>query len=245
MKQKSAIVTGGAVGIGSAVVRRLAGDGYGVIFTFRSHKDEASALAGDLAGAGADAVPVRCDVSDPGDCLKVAQICEDRFGTITALVNNAGIAQQKLFTDITGGDWDRMIGCDLGGAFYMSRAALPVMIRAKAGAVVNIASMWGETGASCEVHYSAAKAGVIGMTKALAKEVAPSGIRVNCVSPGCVDTAMMSGFSAADIDALCEEIPLGRIARPEEIASAVSFLLSDDASYITGQVLGVNGGMVI
>ena len=245
MFNRSVIVTGGAVGIGSAVVKRLASEGYGIVFTYHTHKVEASALVDELTESGADIYGEYCDISVPDDCSRIADICVEHFGSVTALVNNAGVAQQKLFTDITDCDWERMISNDLTGAFNMSRAVLSSMIHNKYGAIVNIASMWGETGASCEVHYSAAKAGVIGMTKALAKEVAPSGIRVNCVSPGCVDTAMMAGFSADDIAALCEEIPLGRIARADEIASAVGFLLSDDASYITGQVLGVNGGMVI
>ncbi len=245
MKAKTVIVTGGAVGIGSAVVERTAAEGYNVLFTYRTSGERAVALCERLSQNCTDVRAVYCDVTSALDCEAVVRECERVFGTPDALVNNAGIASQKLFTDITDSDWDAMLAADLSGAFRMTRAALPAMIRKKSGAIVNIASMWGQTGASCEVHYSAAKAGVIGMTRALAKEVAPSGIRVNCVSPGCVDTAMMSGFSKADIDVLCDEIPLGRIGRPEEIASAVSFLLSDDASYITGQVLGVNGGMVI
>ena len=245
MKTKTVIVTGGAVGIGSAVVERLGAEGYNVLFTYRTSGRLAGELCERLAGCGARVSTVYCDITDTSRCEEVIRECIRLFGTPDALVNNAGIASQKLFTDITDSDWDAMLAADLSGAFRMTRAALPAMIRQKSGSIVNIASMWGQTGASCEVHYSAAKAGIIGMTRALAKEVAPSGIRVNCVAPGCVDTAMMSGFSEEDKAALCEEIPLGRIGRPEEIASAVSFLLSDDASYITGQVLGVNGGMVI
>ena len=245
MKAKTVIVTGGAVGIGSAVVERTAEEGYNVLFTYRTSGERAGALCERLSRISEDVRAVYCDVTSASDCEAVVRECERVFGAPDALVNNAGIAAQKLFTDISDDEWDAMLAADLSGAFRMTRAALPAMIRNKSGAIVNIASMWGQTGASCEVHYSAAKAGLIGMTRALAKEVAPSGIRVNCVSPGCVDTAMMSGFSKDDIDALCDEIPLGRIGRPEEIASAVSFLLSDEASYITGQVLGVNGGMVI
>ena len=167
------------------------------------------------------------------------------FGEIDLLVNNAGIAQQKLFTDITDSDWDKMIGTDLSGTFYACREALPYMIRQKSGKIINVSSMWGQTGASCEVHYSAAKAGVIGLTKALAKEVGPSGIMVNCVCPGVVDTDMMSSFSKEDVDALTEEIPLGRIASADDIARVISFLASDDADYITGQIIPVNGGFVI
>ena len=162
-----------------------------------------------------------------------------------ALVNNAAVAEQKLLTDITDGDWERMLAVDLSAAFYCCRAALPAMIRRKSGAIVNISSIWGLTGASCEVHYSAAKAGLIGLTKALAKEVGPSGVRVNCVAPGVIDTAMLAGFKEAELDELRGQTPLGRLGAPEDIAAAVLFLAGDGAGFITGQVVCADGGMTV
>lgn len=164
---------------------------------------------------------------------------------VDVLINNAGVSSQKLFTDITDDDWRKTIGVNLDGVFYCCREVLPQMISRKNGVIINISSMWGEVGASCEVHYSASKAGVIGLTKALAKEVAPSGIRVNCISPGVIMTDMMSGFDDNTIEELKSETPLQRLGTPEDIASAALFLASDEASFITGQTLGVNGGFVI
>jgi 3-oxoacyl-[acyl-carrier protein] reductase len=169
----------------------------------------------------------------------------DELGEVDALVNNAGISSQKLFTDITDEEWRRTLSTNLDGAFYCSREALPHMIRQKSGVIVNVSSMWGEVGASCEVHYSAAKAGLIGLTKALAKEVAPSGVRVNCVAPGVIMTDMMKSFDERTVEELRLETPLEKLGTPENVAAAVLFLAGDDSSFITGQVLGVNGGMVI
>ena len=169
----------------------------------------------------------------------------DALGFIGTLVNNAGIAQQKLFTDITDGDWENMLGVHLGGTFRCCRAALPEMLRRHSGSIINISSMWGQTGGSCEVHYSAAKAGVIGLTKALAKEVAPSGITVNCIAPGVIRTRMLDGFSEDELAALAEETPAGRLGTPGDVAGAAVFLAGEDARFITGQVLGVNGGFVV
>ena len=168
-----------------------------------------------------------------------------KFGRIDVLVNNAGVSQQKLFTDITDEDWQEMISTNLTGVFNTCREGAKYMISQKSGSIVNISSMWGQVGASCEVHYSASKAGVIGLTKALAKELAPSNIRVNCVCPGVVMTDMMKDFSDEDISCLTEETPLMRLGSPKNIADAVAFLCSDRADFITGQVLGVNGGFVI
>ena len=242
---KVAVVTGGASGIGEAVVRRLCEDGYSVAINYNSSEAKAEALASELSLSGYTVGIYKADVSDSTEANEMIKKINNEMGEPCLLVNNSGIAQQKLFTDITDEDWSRMIGVNLTGPFNMSRAVLPYMIHEKKGVIINISSMWGQTGGSCEVHYSAAKAGLIGLTKALAKETAPSGIRVNCISPGCVNTNMMSSFSQEDKKALCQEIPQERIGEPYEIASAVAFLASDDASYITGQVLGVNGGMVI
>ena len=240
-----AVVTGGASGIGEAIVRALCRDGFSVAINYNSSEAQALALASELSVNGSNVITIKADVSSSSDVNKMMETVKEELGTPEILINNSGIAQQKLFTDITDEDWNRMIEVNLTGVFNTCRAVLPFMIHEKKGRIINISSMWGQVGASCEVHYSAAKAGVIGLTKALAQEVAPSGITVNCVAPGAVDTKMMSSFSAEDKAALCEEIPLGRIGDAEEIAETVAFLVSDKSSYITGQVIGVNGGMVI
>ena len=237
---KNAVVTGAAGGIGEAVVRRLAQDGCRVWACYYRSKEKALRLYAGLSCVE----PVFLDVRDFPAVEDTLRSIENTSGGIDILVNNAGIAQQKLFTDLTDEDWRKMTDTDLGGVFACCRAALPGMIRRKWGRIINISSMWGQSGGSCEVHYSAAKAGVIGLTKALAKETALSGVTVNCVSPGAVDTAMMAPFSEEDRKALCEEIPMGRLGTPQEVAAAVAFLASPDASYITAQVLGVNGGIV-
>lgn len=240
--QKTAIVTGAARGIGKAIAKRLVEDGFFVAAVYNSSEKLAKELESELCP---NVKAYKCDVSDSESVNAVVRaVLKDRK-TVDVLVNNAGIAQQKLFTDITDEDWSRMIGVDLSGAFYFTRAVLPSMINEKSGRIINITSMWGETGGSCEVHYSAAKAGLIGMTKALAKETGLSGICVNAVSPGVIETDMMSNFSEADKEALREEIPLSRLGSVEDVANAVAFLCSGKASYITGQVISVNGGIVI
>lgn len=173
-----------------------------------------------------------------------AQI-ERLYGGVDILINNAGVAQQKLFTDITAEDWAAMIGVNLTGVFHCTQAALPYMIRQKRGSIVNVSSIWGLCGASCEVHYSAAKAGVIGLTKALAKELGPSHITVNCVAPGVIDTEMNGGLDSEALAALAEETPLGRIGTAEEVAESVWFLAGGGAPFLTGQVIQPNGGIVI
>ena len=240
--QKTAIVTGAARGIGKAIAKRLVEDGFFVVAIYNSSEKPAKELESELYP---NVKAYKCDVSDSeGVNAVVRAVLKDRK-TVDVLVNNAGIAQQKLFTDITDEDWSRMIGVDLSGAFYFTRAVLPSMINEKSGRIINITSMWGETGGSCEVHYSAAKAGLIGMTKALAKETGLSGICVNAVSPGVIETDMMASFTKADKEALREEIPLSRLGSVEDVANAVAFLCSERASYITGQVISVNGGIVI
>lgn len=244
MNKKTALVTGGAKGIGAAVCRALAKDGYNIALNFNTSEKEALSLKNELSAVTSVEI-FKADVSDSEQVKKMFSEIENIFGGADVLVNNAGIAQQALFTDITDEMWQKMIGTNLTGAFNCCRSALPYMIREKCGSIINIASMWGEVGASMEVHYSAAKAGLIGLTKALAKEVGLSGITVNAVSPGVVLTNMMAQFSDEDKKVLADETPMGVLGTPEDIAAAVSFLASEKARFITGQVVSVNGGFVI
>ena len=225
---KTVLITGGATGIGAQTAEIFKKNGYNVYAGYNKTKPQNMPC-------------VKLDVTNNDEIeAAVAQI-----GEVDILINNAGIAQQKLFTDITEDDWQHMINVNLSGAYRVTKAVLPAMIKKKSGVIINISSVWGIVGASCEVHYSAAKAGLIGLTKALAKELAPSGIRVNCVAPGIVDTKMNTALSDSDKAAVCEDIPLGRIGTAQEIAQSIYFLSTDDAAYITGQVLSPNGGWVI
>lgn len=240
----AAIVTGASGGIGRAIAVALAKMKYHLVLTYNTHREECENLAQVIwENYGVQVLVMKCDVKSLEDVNNVVKTAATSFEKIQVLVNNAGIAQQKLFTDITDEDWYSMINTHLTGAFYMCRAVLPYMIHEKSGRIINIASMWGEVGSSCEVHYSAAKAGLIGLTKALAKEVAPSGITVNCVSPGVIMTNMMSGFDEETLESLREETPVGRLGTPRDVAKAVEFLADDSSSFITGVTLKVNGGL--
>lgn len=239
---KTAFVTGGAKGIGSAIVKRLINDGYKVAFTYNTSEEKAQNLVSEF---GENCKAYKLDITDSVAVNETVADIEKTFGEIDVLVNNAGIAEQSLFTDITDEMWHKMIETNLSGAFYCSRAVLKYMINRKSGKIINISSIWGEIGGSCEVHYSAAKAGLIGMTKALAKEVGLSGITVNSVSPGVILTDMTRHFDSDTMNELKDETPLNKIGTPEDVAGAVSFLASSDADFITGQDLAVNGGMSI
>ncbi len=240
-----ALITGASRGIGAACARRFAHSGYSVAILYRSRADLAEALVQELISEGQDAFCLQADVADRAQAFAAAEEVLRRYRRIDVLVNNAAIAQQKLFTDITEEEWDRMFAVNVKGAFNMTQAALPGMISRRSGSIVNISSMWGQVGASCEVHYSASKAALIGMTQALAKEVGPSGVRVNCIAPGVIETDMNAHLDEEILAALSEETPLMRIGAPDEVARAALYLCSDGASFITGQVLGVNGGFII
>lgn len=243
--RKIAAVTGASRGIGAATAIALSKAGFAVAVLYHTDKAGADACVQNILQCGGQARAYQVDVTDSAAVTSVTAQIEREMGAVSVLVNNAGISEQKLFTDITDSDWERMLAVHLDGAFYMTRAVLPCMLHEKYGRIINIASMWGETGGACEVHYSAAKAGLIGLTKALAKELAPSGITVNAVSPGAVDTDMMRMLGTEICKSVAAETPVGRLARPEEIADAVCFLANEKAAYITGQVLPVNGGAVI
>lgn len=243
---KTVLITGGAGGIGSAIAVAFAQSGYDVALNYNKSKDKAERIASILVESyGVNAAAFCADVSDRASVNNMFDKIDDSFGRLDVLVNNAGIAQQRLFTDITPEEWKAMTAINLDGVFNCSQEALRrYMLKVHDGVILNISSMWGQVGASCEVHYSAAKAGVIGLTKALAKEVGLSGIRVNCICPGVVMTDMMKGFDEQTIAELKEETPLNTLGTPKDIADAVIFLCSDKARFITGQILGVNGGFV-
>ncbi len=235
---KTALITGGSRGIGAAVARRFAGEGYRVIINYKRSEAEARALAEELGG-----IAVRADVGDPKQVAAMADEIGERFGALDVLVNNAGISHIGLFTDMTEAEWQRMIDVNLGGAFRVTKSLIKPMIARQSGCVINISSMWGQVGASCEAAYSASKAGLIGLTKALAKELGPSGIRVNCIAPGVIETDMNAELSGDTLSALADDAPLMRLGAPEDVADAAYFLA--ESGFITGQVLGVNGGFVI
>ena len=235
------LISGGDRGIGAAAARAFSRAGYRVAVLYHSNAAAAAALEQELPGC----IAIQCDVASRPSCEAAFRAAEQALGRVDVLVSNAGIAQQKLFTDLTAEEWQRMLDVNLTGAFNLCQLALPGMIRRKAGRILTVSSMWGQTGGSCEVHYSAAKAGLIGLTKALAKEEGPSGITVNCVAPGVIDTDMMAAFTAEDKAALAEETPVGRLGTADEVAGLLLFLAGEDAGYITGQVFGINGGLVI
>lgn len=237
---KNVLVTGGSRGIGAETVRQFVAAGDRVVFTFNRSEPAAEALRQETGAA-----PVRCDVKHSDSVRTAVEKAVSILGHIDVLVCNAAIADQDLITDISESRWEEVVDTDLNGVFYCVKNVLPAMISRKEGCIITVGSMWGQTGASCEVAYSAAKAGVIGLTRALAREVGPSGIRVNCVSPGMIDTDMNSGVSEEAAAAIAYETPLCRIGKPEEVASVIKYLASDDAGFITGQVIGVNGGLVI
>lgn len=241
---KTALVTGGAKGIGAAIVRKLCLDGFSVALDYNLSEERALSLSSDLVSEDFDVFALKCDVSSSSEVSKMIDIVKDRWGKIDVLVNNAGVELWGLFDEVSDTEWQKLIGANLTGAFNCCRAVLPSMINRKYGRIVNIASIWGQAGASCEVAYSASKAGIIGLTKALAKEAALSGITVNCVSPGAIKTDMMKRYTEQEIADFCEEIPVGFLGKPEDVAEAVAFFASEKNSYITGQVLGVNGGYI-
>ena len=221
------LISGGDRGIGAAAARAFWQAGYRVAVLYHTHAEAAAALEKALPGL----LAVQCDVASRASCEVAFHTVEQAVGHVDVLVSNAGIAQQKLFTDITPEEWQHMLDVNLSGAFHLCQLALPGMIRRKAGRILTVSSMWGQTGGSCEVHYSAAKAGLIGLTKALAKEEGPSGITVNCVAPGVIDTDMMAAFTAEDKAALAEETPVGRLGSADEVAQLLVFLAGESAGY--------------
>ena len=243
--KKVTLITGSSRGIGRACAVALAHRGYAVCINYIERQDKAEGLCQKLIEDGCEAMTFRADVSDRKAVHEMVEAVRDRFGEVTLLVNNAGIARQSLFQDISEEYWRRIFDVNLNGAFNTIQEVLPSMLREHAGCIVNISSIWGLHGASCEVAYSATKHAIIGLTRSLAMELAPSHIRVNCVAPGVIDTDMMAGFTAEDRAALAEETPVCRLGTAQEIARTMVFLADEQSGYITGQVIGQNGGLVI
>ncbi len=234
------LITGGSRGIGCAIVERFCREGHEVAFIYKTNKVAAQATANECG-----AVSICADISNADNAKRAVAEAQNALGGIDVLINNAGIAQIKMLTDITDEDWRTMLDTNLSSAFYMSRAVLPLMVNQKSGRIINIGSMWGKTGASCEVHYSASKAGLRGFTMALAKEVGPSGITVNAIEPGVISTEMNACLDEEILTALCNETPLCKLGTPEDVAALAYFLASNEASFITGQIIGVDGGYAI
>lgn len=243
--KKTAIITGSSKGIGAATAILFAQKGYNVVITYNESYESATLLARSLSANGFSVTAQKLNVANRLEAELLIKETLYKYGSIDVLVNNAGVAFQGLITQTDEVEYDRILNTNLKGTFNCCKAVTPVMVRQQSGKIINISSMWGETGASCEVAYSASKAGVIGLTKALAKELAPSGITVNAVTPGLIETSMNTNLTVEELNDFVESIPLGRMGTADEVAQAVYFLASENADYITGQILGVNGGYVI
>ena len=242
---KTALVTGSSRGIGRAVARELAHQGWAVGINYLHREDKAQELVEELTAAGCQAAAFQADVADGAAVASMVKELGETFSPVELVVNNAGVAGQSLFQDISDEMWNRYLAVNLGGARNTIKAALPHMISEKRGCIVNISSIWGQRGASCEVAYACTKAGIIALTRTLAMELAPSGIRVNCVAPGVINTDMVQVLGQETLDDLAKETPLGRLGTPEDIAYAVSFFASERAGFITGQVLTADGGFIV
>lgn len=243
--EKIALITGSSRGIGRAIAALLARSGWAVCINYRERHDCAEELAAQLTAEGCRVMVCQADVSDRDAVNTMVRRAEEAFGPISLLVNNAGIAGQGLFQDVSDKLWHRYFAVNVDGAFHCTQAVLPHMLREHAGCIINISSIWGLRGASCEVVYSCTKAALIGMTRSLAAELAPSHIRVNCVAPGVIQTDMMNTLATEYVPQLVEQTPLGRLGTPEDIAHAVAFLADEKASFITGQVLTADGGFIL
>lgn len=237
------IVTGGSRGIGKCLVENLARDGHNVLLNYNKSEKQALKIQRDLQEEGYLVEVFKADVSKRKDVKSMVDFAIEKFGNIDVLINNAGIAKLQMFQDVTDDDWEEIINTNLKSAFYMSQAVLPTMIHKKSGLIINISSIWGQVGASCETVYSISKAGLDAMTKSLAKELGPSNIRVNSIAPGVIDTSMNSMLDEHIKNEIRNETPIGKIGRPIDIYKCVKWLIEDE--FTTGQVIPVNGGYVI
>ena len=243
--RRSALVTGASRGIGRAIAALLAQEGWAVCVNYLERRDDARELVRQLRAAGRGAMAFQADVADREAVTAMVRAAESELGPVELLVNNAGISRQGLFQNTDDAMWDRMLAVNITGARNAVQAVLPHMLSEKRGCIVNISSIWGLRGASCEVAYACTKAALIGLTRSLALELAPSGIRVNCVAPGCIETDMVRVLGPETRAMLVEETPLGRLGTPEDIAQAVAFFASERASFLTGQVLTADGGFIV
>lgn len=243
--KRSALVTGSSRGIGRATALALARQGWPVCVNYLEHREAAEEVVALLRSEGWMAMAFRADVSDRAAVNEMVRTASETLGPVELLVNNAGVAGQCLFQDITDELWERYLGVNLGGARNAIQAVLPHMISEKRGCIVNISSIWGLRGASCETAYACTKAALIALTRSLALELAPSHIRVNCVAPGVIDTDMVQVLGQDTLEDLAAQTPLGRLGTPEDIACAVSFFASEEASFLTGQVLTADGGFIV
>ena len=237
---KTVIVTGGSKGIGKTIVEELAKKGYNVILNYKNSENSAEQIKEDLIKQGFNIEIFKADVSKREEVKSLVKFTLEKYRNIDILINNAGIDQVKLFTDITDEDWNTMINNNLNSVFYCTQEVLPTMLKNKKGCIINISSIFGEIGASCESHYSVSKAGIDALTKSLAKELGPSNIRINSIAPGIIDTDMNKNLNIKEINNIKEEIPLGKIGKTLDIAKCVCWLIEDD--YTTGQIISINGG---
>lgn len=240
---KVVVVTGGSRGIGAQIVKTLANENYKVILNYNNSKEQAEKIQQELLEQGKEIEIIKADVSKKEEAEKLIQFAINKFNKIDILINNAGISQEGLFTDVTEEEWQKIINTNLNSVFYCNQQALKHMIQEQQGCIINISSIWGETGASCEVAYSTTKAAINGMTKALAKEVGPSNIRVNAIAPGIIDTDMNKNLTIEERKQIKEQIPLNRIGKAIDIAKCVKWLVEDE--YTTGQIISINGGWYI
>ena len=243
--KKTVVITGSSSGIGAAIAREFAGNENNIVINYKSNKTAALELLNEVRSKGSQAIAIGADVSNFAQAENLINSAIEQFGRVDILVNNAGISRRELFTDITPESWEEIFKVNVHSAFHCSNLAVKDMLKRHFGKIINISSVWGITGASCEVHYSSTKAALIGLTKALAKELGPSNITVNCVAPGVIKTKMNEFLNKDEIDDLNESTPLGRMGEPCEVAKLVKFLASSEADFITGQVISPNGGFLI